>query len=48
MDKDLNRIKAALVKKGGAARLPSVSWRGIQEPISKNKEKSNENPIFLS
>ena len=27
MDKDINRIKVVLAEKGGAARLPSVSWR---------------------
>ena len=26
-NKDLNRLKVVLVEKGGAARLPSVSWR---------------------
>ena len=25
--KDLNRLKVVLAEKGGAARLPSVSWR---------------------
>ncbi len=34
MDKDINRIKVVLAEKGGAARLPSVSWRATKEPIS--------------
>ena len=34
MDKDINRIKVVLAEKGGAARLLSVSWRDIKEPIS--------------
>ena len=34
MDKDINRIKAVLAEKGGAARLSSVSWRDTREPIS--------------
>lgn len=34
MDKDINRIKVVLTEKGGAARLLSVSWRDIKEPIS--------------
>ena len=34
MDKDINRIKVVLAEKGGAARLPSVSWRTTKEPIS--------------
>ena len=31
MDKDINRM---LAEKGGAARLPSVSWRDTKEPIN--------------
>lgn len=27
---DLNRLKVALVEKGGTARLPSVSWRALE------------------
>lgn len=27
MGKDINRIKVVLAEKGGAARLPGVSWR---------------------
>ncbi len=34
MDKDINHIKVVLAEKGGAARLPSVSWRDTKEPIS--------------
>ena len=34
MDKDINRIKVVLAEKGGAARLPGVSWRDTKEPIS--------------
>lgn len=34
MDKDINRIKVVLAEKGCAARLLSVSWRDIKEPIS--------------
>ena len=34
MDKDINRIKVVLAEKGGAARLPSGSWRDTKEPIS--------------
>ncbi len=34
MDKDINRIKVVLAEKGGAARLPIVSWRATKEPIS--------------
>ncbi len=34
MDKDINRIKVVLAEKGGAARLPGVSWRTTKEPIS--------------
>ena len=34
MVKDINRIKAVLAEKGGAARLYSVSWRDTREPIS--------------
>ena len=34
MDKDINRIKVVLAEKGGAARLPSVSWRETKEAIS--------------
>ena len=30
--KDLNRLKAVLAEKGGAARLSSVSWRDTNEP----------------
>jgi hypothetical protein len=34
MDKDINRIKVVLAEKGGAASLPSVSWRATKEPIN--------------
>ncbi len=34
MDKDINRIKVVLAEKGGAARLPSASWRATKEPTN--------------
>lgn len=34
IDKDINHIKVVLAEKGGAASLPSVSWRATKEPIN--------------
>lgn len=34
MDRDINRLKVSLAKKGGAARLYSVLWNVTIEPIS--------------